>query len=60
MVKVILEDEEMGIDSSQGGELILEVLEMDTSQDDPIILEVTMKNVPLMPEKMEQTSFSRP
>ena len=57
MVKVIFEDEEMGKYSSQGNELILEGLEMDTSQVNPIIQEVTMQNVPLMPEKMKQMSI---
>ena len=57
MVNVILEDEEMGKDSNQGSELILEGLEMDPSQANPIIQELNMQNIPLMPNKMEQMSI---
>ena len=47
----------MGKYSNPSSELILEGLEMDTSPVNPIIQEVTMQNVPLMLEKMEQTSI---
>ena len=49
MVKVIQEDEEMGIDSSHCDEiLILEGPKMELSKAMPIIQEDTMPNVPLM------------
>ena len=58
MVKVIQEDEEMGIDSNIcNEELILEGPEMESSKAIPIIQEDTMPSVPLMPVNMEITSI---
>ena len=58
MVKVIQEDEEMGIDSSHcDEELILEGPKMEPSKATSIIQEDTMPNVPLIPINMEITSI---
>ena len=58
MVKVIQEDEDLGLDSSNcKEELILKGPKMDPSKTMSIVQEDTVQNIPLMPVNIEITSI---